>query len=132
MDYVWKVAAGGKVKLKDYDPAYTGKYDNRASAEQEVQELSDELAELQELLTAAQHHSLLVMLQGMDTSGKDGTIRHVLSHVNPQGCDVYSFKVPTQEELAHDFLWLRSLESPRGSISFVLPRSFRQWYWPWH
>ncbi len=105
MDYVWKVAVDSKVKLKDYDPAYTGKYNDRASAEQELQQLSAELAELQELLTAAQHHSLLMMLQGMDTSGKDGTIRHVLSHVNPQGCDVHSFKVPTQEELAHDFLW---------------------------
>jgi len=123
MDYVWKVAAGGKVKLKDYDPAYTGKYDNRASAEQEVQELSDELAELQELLTAAQHHSLLVMLQGMDTSGKDGTIRHVLSHVNPQGCDVYSFKVPTQEELAHDFLWRVHRVTPGKGTMGVFNRS---------
>ena len=117
MDYVWKVAVGSKVKLKDYDPAYTGKYDDRASAEQELQQLSDELAELQELLTAAQHHSLLMMLQGMDTSGKDGTIRHVLSHVNPQGCDVYSFKVPTQEELAHDFLWrVHNVTPGRGTM----------------
>ncbi len=97
MDYVWTVAAGSRVKLKDYDPAYTGKYDDRASAEKELQELSDELAELQELLAAAQHQSLLVVLQGMDTSGKDGTIRHVFSHVNPQGCVVYPFKVPTEE-----------------------------------
>jgi len=123
MDYVWKVAAGSKVKLKDYDPAYSGKYADRASAEQELQELSDELAELQELLTAAQHHSLLVMLQGMDTSGKDGTIRHVLSHVNPQGCDVYSFKVPTQEELAHDFLWRVHKVTPGKGTLGVFNRS---------
>ena len=105
MNYVWRVDAGSKVKLKDYDPDYTGKQSDRSSADLELQKLSDELSELQELLTAAQQQSLLVVLQGMDTSGKDGTIRHVLSHVNPQGCDVHAFKEPTQEELAHDFLW---------------------------
>ena len=122
MDYVWKVPAGSKVKLKDYDPAYTAKYDSHASAEQELQELSNELAEFQELLTAAQHHSLLVMLQGMDTSGKDGTIRHVLSQVNPQGCDVYSFKVPTQEELAHEYLWRVQKVTPgKGTMGVSTP-----------
>ena len=105
MNYVWKVDAGSKVKLKDFDPGYTDNQSDRATADLELQKLSDEMSELQELLTAAQQHSLLVVLQGMDTSGKDGTIRHVLSHVNPQGCDVHSFKEPTQEELAHDFLW---------------------------
>ena len=85
---------------------YTDAYEDRVSADQKLQELSDELSELQELLSAAQKNSLLVVLQGMDTSGKDGTIRHVLSHVNPQGWFfVHSFKAPTQEELAHDFLW---------------------------
>src|SRR5574337_313629 len=105
MNYVWKVDAGSKVKLKDYDPGYTEKHSDRASADQELAALGNELSELQELLAAAQQHSLLIVLQGMDTSGKDGTIRHVLSHANPQGCDVYSFKAPTPEELAHDFLW---------------------------
>src|SRR5712692_2514804 len=105
MNYVWKVDAGSKVKLKDFDPGYTDNQSDRASADLELQKLSDEMSKLQELLTAAQQHSLLVVLQGMDTSGKDGTIRHVLSHVNPQGCDVHAFKEPTQEELAHDFLW---------------------------
>jgi PPK2 family polyphosphate:nucleotide phosphotransferase len=105
MNYVWKVDPGSNVTLKDYDPGYTDKHNDRASADQELQALSDELSELQELLAAAQKNSLLVVLQGMDTSGKDGTIRHVLSHVNPQGCFVHSFKAPTQEELAHDFLW---------------------------
>ncbi|SRR6266566_3943480 len=105
MNYVWKVDAASKVTLKDYDPGYTDKQSDRASANLELQQLSDELSELQELLAAAQQQSLLVVLQGMDTSGKDGTIRHVLSHVNPQGCYVHAFKEPTQEELAHDFLW---------------------------
>jgi PPK2 family polyphosphate:nucleotide phosphotransferase len=105
MNHVWKVDAGSKVKFKDYDPGYTDDQSDRASADLELQKLSDEMNKLQELLSAAQQHSLLVVLQGMDTSGKDGTIRHVLSHVNPQGCDVHAFKEPTQEELAHDFLW---------------------------
>lgn len=105
MNHVWKVDPGSNVKLKDYDPGSTDKYEDRASADLKLQELSDELSELQELLSAAQKNSLLVVLQGMDTSGKDGTIRHVLSHVNPQGCFVHSFKAPTQEELFHDFLW---------------------------
>src|SRR5262252_4524892 len=106
MNYVWKVDAGSKkLKLKDYDPASTDAHADRVSTDQELQTLSNELNESQELLAAAQKNSLLVVLQGMDTSGKDGTIRHVLSHVNPQGCFVHSFKVPTQEELAHDFLW---------------------------
>jgi PPK2 family polyphosphate:nucleotide phosphotransferase len=123
MNYVWKVNAGSKVKLKDYNPGYTEKQSDRASADLELQALSNELSELQELLAAAQQHSLLVVLQGMDTSGKDGTIRHVLSHVNPQGCDVYSFKAPTQEELAHDFLWRVHKVTPGKGVMGIFNRS---------
>jgi PPK2 family polyphosphate:nucleotide phosphotransferase len=123
MNYVWKVDAGSKVKLKDYDPGYTEKLNDRASADQELQALSNELSELQELLAAAQQHSLLVVLQGMDTSGKDGTIRHVLSHVNPQGCGVYSFKAPTQEELSHDFLWRIHRVTPGKGVLGIFNRS---------
>ncbi len=117
MDTAWKVDEGSEVKLKDYDPNFTDKHSDHASADAELQHLSDELSELQELMTAAQHHSLLIILQGMDTSGKDGTIRHVLSHVNPQGCEVHSFKAPTQEELSHDFLWrIHKVTPPKGII----------------
>jgi len=123
MNYVWKVDAGSKVKLKDYDPDYTGKQSDRSSADLELQTLSDELSELQELLTAAQQQSLLVVLQGMDTSGKDGTIRHVLSHVNSQGCDVHAFKEPTQEELAHDFLWRVHKVTPAKGEMGIFNRS---------
>jgi PPK2 family polyphosphate:nucleotide phosphotransferase len=124
MSYVWKVDQGSrKVKLKDYDPGSTGSYTDRVSADQELQALSNELNELQELLAAAQKHSLLVVLQGMDTSGKDGTIRHVLSHVNPQGCFVHSFKAPTQEELAHDFLWRVHKVTPGRGEMGVFNRS---------
>ena len=123
MELLWKVDEGSKIKLKDYDPGYTDKQNDRAFAETALQTLSDELSELQELLAAAQHQSLLVVLQGMDTSGKDGTIRQVLSHVNPQGCEVHSFKVPTQEELAHDFLWRIHKVTPGKGIMTVFNRS---------
>jgi len=123
MNYVWRVDAGSKVKLKDFDPGYTDNQSDRASADLELQKLSDEMSKLQELLTAAQQHSLLVVLQGMDTSGKDGTIRHVLSHVNPQGCDVQSFKEPTQEELAHDFLWRIHKVTPAKGEMGIFNRS---------
>ncbi|HTK08406.1 MAG TPA: PPK2 family polyphosphate kinase [Ktedonobacteraceae bacterium] len=108
--YLWKIAEGSTVKLKDYNPATTKNYDpsdeqKQAEAQKQLDNLSEELSNLQELLSAAQHHSMLIVLQGMDTSGKDGTIRHVLSHVNPQGCKVHSFKTPTAQELGHDFLW---------------------------
>src|SRR5947209_5236992 len=123
MKYVWKVDPGSKVKLKDYDPDYTDEHADQDSAQQELQDLSDELSDLQELLAAAQHHSMLIVLQGMDTSGKDGTIRHVFSHVNPQGCEVHSFKAPTPEELAHDFLWRIHKVTPAKGVMGIFNRS---------
>lgn len=123
MELLWKVAEGSTVKLKDYDPDYTDKHTDHKEAEQELQQLSDELSDLQELLAAAQHHSMLIVLQGMDTGGKDGTIRHVLSHVNPQGCEVHSFKEPTQIELAHDFLWRVHRVAPGKGTMGIFNRS---------
>ena len=120
---VWNVKQGTKVNLKDYNPNYTGDYTDRNLAEKELQKLSDDLSDLQELLTEAQHHGLLMILQGMDTSGKDGTIRHVLSHVNPQGCHVSSFKEPTQEELQHDFLWRVHKVTPGKGVMGIFNRS---------
>nr|MBA2681606.1 polyphosphate kinase 2 family protein [Ktedonobacteraceae bacterium] len=117
MDLVWKVDQDSKIKLKDYDAGFIDKHADHDSADAEMQELGKELDELQELLYAAQQHSVLVVLQGMDTSGKDGTIRHVMSHVNPQSCSVHSFKQPTQEEALHDFLWrIHKVVPPRGVI----------------
>jgi len=120
---VWKIDEGDKVQLKNYDPRYTDAHAERATAEQELQKLNDELSNLQEVMDSAQHHSLLLILQGMDTSGKDGTIRHVLSHVNPQGCQVASFKEPTAEELAHDFLWRVHKVTPAKGIMGIFNRS---------
>ena len=123
MALAWKVDEGSKVKLDDYNPNFKDKDSDHASAEAELAKLSDELSDLQELLAAAQHHSLLVVLQGMDTSGKDGTIRHVLSHVNPQGCEVHSFKAPTPEELSHDFLWRIHKVTPAKGVMGIFNRS---------
>jgi PPK2 family polyphosphate:nucleotide phosphotransferase len=123
MELAWKIDLGTRVNLKDYDPNYTDKHSDRDSADKELLKLSDELSDLQELMAAAQHHSLLMVLQGMDTSGKDGTIRHVLAHVNPQGCQVHSFKAPTAEELAHDFLWRVHKVTPAKGVMGIFNRS---------
>ncbi|GAC1679838.1 MAG: polyphosphate kinase 2 family protein [Ktedonobacteraceae bacterium] len=117
MALAWKIDEGATVKLKDYDPSFIDKHVDHDSVQDTLTQLSSELSKLQELLAAAQHHSLLIVLQGMDTSGKDGTIRHVFSSVNPQGCEVHSFKAPTQEELLHDFLWrIHRVAPARGTI----------------
>src|SRR6266566_3882917 len=118
MQLAWKVAEGSKVKLNDYDPDFIDKHTDRALAMAELEQLGKELGELQQLLAAAQHHSLLIVLQGMDTSGKDGTIRHVMAQVNPLGCEVRSFKGPTSREQARDFLWrIHRVVPGRGMIS---------------
>jgi len=118
MQLAWKVDEGSKVKLKDYDPGAVDKHMDRALAAAEMDKLSIELGELQQLLAAAQHHSLLIVLQGMDTSGKDGTIRHVMAQVNPLGCEVRSFKGPTSRERTHDFLWrVHRVVPGRGMIN---------------
>ncbi|BCL81310.1 polyphosphate kinase 2 family protein [Ktedonobacteria bacterium brp13] len=114
---LWKVAEGDTVKLKHYDPSYISKRVERDDVTTEMNNLNKELGELQELMAAAQKNSVLIVLQGMDTSGKDGTIRHVMSSVNPQGCEVHSFKAPTDEELAHDFLWrIHNVTPGRGRM----------------
>ena len=117
MTYAIKLDKPQTIKLGDYDPDDTGKA-KKSDADDELTKLGDTLAKQQELLYAAQTHSVLLVLQGLDTSGKDGTISHVMSHVNPQGCAVASFKVPTPEEAAHDFLWRIHKQTPgRGSIT---------------
>lgn len=123
MERVWKIEEGSKVNLKDYDPGYTEAYKKNNGVEQELEKLCQELSQLQEVMYAAQQQGLLVILQGMDTSGKDGTIRHVLSGVNPQGCYVHAFKQPTEEELAHDFLWRIHRAAPGKGMMGIFNRS---------
>jgi PPK2 family polyphosphate:nucleotide phosphotransferase len=123
MQLAWKVEAGSKVKLQDYDPDYVDEHTDPAMAKAELEILGAELSELQELLAAAQHHSLLVVLQGMDASGKADTIFQVLSRVNPQGCEVHAFKTPTLRELAHDFLWRVHRVTPGRGVITIFNRS---------
>ena len=123
MQLAWKVEEGNQVKLKDYDPDYIDEHTDPAIARAELELLGAELGGLQELLAAAQHHSLLVVLQGMDASGKADTIFQVLSQVNPQGCEVLAFKGPTLRELAHDFLWRVHRGAPGRGVIGIFNRS---------
>ena len=122
MAYAFKIDPGKKVKLDDYNPGHHAGL-NKAEGQARFADLSAELDTLQEQLYAAGQHSVLVILQGMDTSGKDGTIRNVLQSVDPQGCRVEAFKVPTEEELAHDFLWRAHKVAPRRGVMGVFNRS---------
>ena len=99
------VTPGKLVNLDDYPPEYTGTYEKKGQTKKRLKKLNKQLLELQGLLYAENKHALLIILQGMDTCGKDGTIRRVMSGINVQGCDVVSFKVPTADELSRDFLW---------------------------
>lgn len=127
-----RVEAGERVSLKDFSTDWAQEKDLRDTEKDAIKEralkILDEnraaLASAQELLWASNVYSILIILQGMDTAGKDGTIKHVLSGVNPQGCKVHSFKVPTEEELDHTFLWRfwRSLPN-RGEIG-IFNRSY--------
>src|SRR5436305_1727631 len=123
MQLAWKVPEGSNIKLQDYDPGYVDEHTDPALARAELQQLGAELGELQELLAAAHHHSLLIVLQGMDASGKAGSIREVMSHINPQGCLVRSFKVPTLRELDHDFLWRVHRATPGKGMVGIFNRS---------
>ena len=123
MRYTWKIEKDEEIKLKDFDPDDTGKGLDKEAGEKKLDELGAELRVLQEMLAAAHQQSVLMVLQGTDTSGKDGTIRHVLAHINPQGCQVSSFKQPTQEELDHDFLWRIHRATPGKGTFGVFNRS---------
>ena len=122
MSYAYKIAGKSKVKLKDYDPDYTAGLEKR-EALQRFLETNTELDAIQEELYAAGQQSVLMILQGMDTSGKDGAIRDVLQNVDPQGCRVESFKAPTADELAHDFLWRVHKVVPARGMLGVFNRS---------
>ena len=111
-----KVPASGKFKLKRCAPDDTLGF-SKAAAERAIPGHVKKLARLHELLYAEHKRALLIVLQGMDAAGKDGTIKHVMSGVNPQGCAVTSFKEPTQRELDHDFLWrIHAVVPGKGDI----------------
>ena len=117
MGYAHRLEGEGPIKLEDFDANENAGL-AREEAEQQTAQLVEELTELQELLYAVQMQSVLVILQGRDTSGKDGTIRHVAGPLDSQSCAVASFKVPTEKELAHDFLWrIHQHTPPTGQIT---------------
>lgn len=122
MSYAHRLDGTRRIKLADFDPADGGGL-KRGDAEKKTNQLIQELIELQELLYAARRQSLLIILQGRDTSGKDGVIRHVAGPLNSQSCSVTSFKVPTDEELAHDFLWRIHKQTPHAGEIKIFNRS---------
>jgi PPK2 family polyphosphate:nucleotide phosphotransferase len=119
MDLVrrYMVKPGKKFSLRDRDTEDTGGIGDRQSAERALERNLERLAELHYLLYAEDRHAVLVVLQAMDAGGKDGTIRRVMTSLNPQGCHVTSFKVPSAEEANHDFLWrIHRAVPPRGEV----------------
>jgi PPK2 family polyphosphate:nucleotide phosphotransferase len=118
------VLPGTKIDLQDYDPADTGKFENKESAQTKLAANIVELAEYQNILYAQNKFAVLIIFQAMDAAGKDSTIKHVMSGINPQGCQVYSFKSPSTEELDHDYLWRAHKCMPeRGRIG-IFNRSY--------
>ena len=99
------VKPNSKIKLTDYDAKYTGRYKDKQEAVQKLEDDILKLEQYQDVLYAQNTYALLIIFQAMDAAGKDGTIKHVMSGVNPQGCQVFSFKSPSAEELDHDYLW---------------------------
>lgn len=122
MAYAFRISSNQTVDLNDYDPSHNAGL-SKSEGKELFDNLRNELATLQEELHAAGTHAALLILQGMDTSGKDGAIRHVFGRINPQGCRVEAFKVPTEEELAHDFLWRVHKVVPRKGMIGVFNRS---------
>ncbi len=129
---LFRVEPGSELRLKDHDPAWAGTKEMRQLEKDEIKELAreiidaniQELADAQELLYATDTYSVLILVQAMDAAGKDGLIKHVMSGINPQGCQVFSFKRPSDEELDHNFLWRYSKALPeRGRIG-IFNRSY--------
>jgi PPK2 family polyphosphate:nucleotide phosphotransferase len=125
----WRVPPGKAIELKDYDPGWAGdpklpKAERKRFAEEVLTQDVTALAEAQDRLYAANSWSILIILQAMDAAGKDSTIKHVMSGVNPQGCEVHSFKHPSAQELDHTFLWRYARAVPeRGRIG-IFNRSY--------
>ena len=118
----YRVEPGERIRLGDYETDDTNGYE-RSDAETELASLVERIAELQMRLYAEDSRSVLVVLQGIDAAGKDSTVRHVFSGSNPQGVRVYTYKEPTQEEAAHDFLWRYHADAPADGMIHVFNRS---------
>jgi PPK2 family polyphosphate:nucleotide phosphotransferase len=120
----FRVQEGENVKLHEWDTKVARFYKSKRSYRKTLKKHIDKLSELQRMLYASNRHAILVVFQAMDAAGKDGAIRHVMSGINPQGCQVFSFKHPTPTELQHDFLWRTTRDLPeRGRIG-IFNRSY--------
>jgi PPK2 family polyphosphate:nucleotide phosphotransferase len=120
----FRVSLNKKINLSTYDCGDTGKFASKEDAADKLTKDIERLAELQDVLYAQDTRSLLLIVQAMDAAGKDGVIKHVMSGVNPQGCQVVSFKSPSAEELDHDYLWRCAKQVPeRGRIG-IFNRSY--------
>jgi PPK2 family polyphosphate:nucleotide phosphotransferase len=118
------VSPGKKIDLKNYNPADTGQFENKESAQIKLAAGIIQLAEYQSILYAQNKYSILIIFQAMDAAGKDSTIKHVMSGINPQGCQVYSFQAPSQEELDHDYLWRERKCLPERGRMGIFNRSY--------
>jgi len=108
---------GDHIRLADFNPSYKGKYEKHQALEK-IEKLRQKMNNLQQSLFAERKRSLLIVLQALDAGGKDGVIKHVIGSMNPDGCHVANFKEPTQQELAHDFLWRVEAQTPaKGEIA---------------
>jgi len=120
----YRVKPGHAVDLRKHDPAHTSGYRSKASASTKLEKDIAALAAAQDVLSAQTRHGILIVFQGMDTAGKDGAIKHVMTGINPQGVHVYAFKQPSDEERHHDFLWRSMKVVPeRGRIG-IFNRSY--------
>jgi PPK2 family polyphosphate:nucleotide phosphotransferase len=120
----FRIDHGKHFRLRDFDPAYTDGWRSKQHAQQKLEKDIERLRELQDKLYAQDRWAVLLIFQAMDAAGKDGTINHVMSGVNPEGCQVYSFKQPSSIELQHDFLWRTTRDLPeRGRIG-IFNRSY--------
>jgi len=117
------IVEGKKFRLSNCDADDTGQIKDKSAAAEETLKLVDRLDQLQGVLYAEHKRSVLIVLQGMDAAGKDGTIQHVMSGVNPQGCNVSQFKQPTKPELDHDFLWRIHQQAPARGMVGIFNRS---------
>ncbi len=120
----YRITNGSRFRLKDIDPADQWGRRLKPIADEMLKQGRKRMAELQERLFAQDRWSILLIFQAMDAAGKDGTIKHVMSGVNPQGCDVHAFKAPSSEELDHDFLWRTNRRLPRRGHIGIFNRSY--------
>jgi PPK2 family polyphosphate:nucleotide phosphotransferase len=118
------VKPGTKICLKDHDPGYTGDFADKESARRALLQDVSELAKWQDVFWASKQYAMVIILQALDAAGKDSTIEHVMSGVNPQGVNVYSFKAPTDEEKLHHFLWRPARVLPPAGMISIFNRSY--------